>query len=47
VLILVTTVTVTVISKNHHRVLSSHQIDPDQNYWRNQNKNPDPRPGNL
>ncbi|VBA41123.1 hypothetical protein LAUMK191_03845 [Mycobacterium attenuatum] len=29
----------------HH--LSSHIIDPDKNYWRNQNKNPGRWPGNL
>jgi hypothetical protein len=40
VLILVTTTTITVVSKNRHRVLSSHHIDPDRNYWRNQTKNP-------
>jgi transposase InsO family protein len=39
-LILVTTTTVTVISKTGHHVLSSHHIDPDRNYWRNQNKTP-------
>jgi hypothetical protein len=44
--ILVTTTTVTVISKTGHHVLSSHHIDPDRNYWRNQNKNPGQRPGN-
>ena len=47
VLILVTTTTATVISKNQHHVLSSHHIDPDRNYWRNQNKNPGRWPGNL
>ncbi|MGA9491768.1 MAG: hypothetical protein WBV80_16185 [Mycobacterium sp.] len=47
VLILVTTSTVTVVSKNHHHVLSSHRIDPDRNYRRNQNKNPGRLPGNL
>ena len=47
VLILVTTTTVTVISKTRHRVLSSHHINPDKNYWRNQNKNPGRWPGNL
>ena len=47
VLILVTSHTVTVISKNQHHVLSSHHIDPDRNYWRNQTKNPDRWPGNL
>jgi transposase InsO family protein len=47
VLILVTTNTVTVTSKTGPHVLSSHQIDPDRNYWRNQNKNPGRWPGNL
>jgi transposase InsO family protein len=47
VLILVTTTTVTVISKTGHHVLSSHRIDPDRNYWRNQQKNPGQQPGNL
>ncbi|MBW0016933.1 MAG: hypothetical protein JO236_05220 [Mycobacterium sp.] len=39
--------TVTVVSKTHHRLLSSHHIDPDRNYWRNQSKNPGRWPGNL
>jgi hypothetical protein len=26
--------------QNHHHVLSSHHIDPDRNYWRNQQKTP-------
>jgi transposase InsO family protein len=47
VLILVTTNTVSVISKAGHQVLSSHHIDADRNYWRNQNKNPGRWPGNL
>ena len=47
VLILVTATTVTVVSKNTHCVLSSHHIDLDRNYWRNQNKNPGRWPGNL
>lgn len=47
VLLLVTTTTVTVISKTGHHVLSSHHIDADKNYWRNQNKNPGRWPGNL
>lgn len=47
VLILVTEHTVTVISKTGHHLLSSHTIDPDRNYWRNQNKNPGRWPGNL
>lgn len=46
-LILITTHTATVISKTGHHVLSSHTIDPDKNYWRNQNKNPGRWPGNL
>jgi hypothetical protein len=45
VLILVDHHTVTVVSKNHHHVLSSHHVDPDRNYWRNQNKNPGRWPG--
>lgn len=44
-LILVTTHTITVISKTGHHVLSSHTIDPEKNYWRNQNKNPGRWPG--
>ena len=47
VLILVAATTVTVISKTNHQFLSSHHIDPDKNYWRNQNKNPGRWPGNL
>lgn len=46
VLILATSKTVTVISKTGHHILSSHIIDPDKNYWRNQNKNPGRWPGN-
>ena len=45
VLILVTTQTVTVISKTGHHVLSSHHINPDTNYWRNQPKRPGRWPG--
>ncbi|EPQ72292.1 transposase [Mycobacterium marinum str. Europe] len=47
VLILVATSTVTVLSKTGHHVLSSHTINPDKNYWRNQQKNPGRWPGNL
>ena len=32
--------TVTVISKTGYHVLGSHTIDPDRNYWRNQQKRP-------
>jgi hypothetical protein len=48
-LILVTTVTVTVtvISKTGYQLIASHHIDPDRNYWRNQQKNPGRWPGNL
>ena len=45
VLILVADHTVTVISKTGHHVLSSHTIDPDHNYWRNQQKHPGRWPG--
>lgn len=47
VLILVTTDTVTVISKTGYQLIASHHIDPDRNYWRNQQKNPGRWPGNL
>ena len=47
VLILDTAHTVTVISKTGYHVLSSLHVDPDKNYWRNQNKNPGRWPGNL
>jgi transposase InsO family protein len=47
VLILVTTPTVTVISKTRHHVLSSHHIDPERKYWRNQQKTPTKGRGNL
>jgi transposase InsO family protein len=47
VLILITTDTVTVISKTGYQLIASHHIDPDHNYWPNQQKNPDQRPGNL
>jgi transposase InsO family protein len=47
VLILVTTTTATVISKTGHHVLSSHHIDPDRNYWPNQQKTPTKGRGNL
>ncbi|ULE32171.1 IS481 family transposase [Mycobacterium sp. IDR2000157661] len=45
VLILVATKTVTVISKTGHRLIASHTINPDRNYWRNQQKNPGRWPG--
>ena len=45
VLILITPTTVTVISKTGHHLLSTHIIDPDTNYWRNQQKNPGRWPG--
>ncbi|WP_344036894.1 hypothetical protein, partial [Mycolicibacterium poriferae] len=45
VLILVATQTVTVISKTGHHLIGSHHIDPDRNYWRNQQKNPGRWPG--
>ncbi|MGV9825110.1 MULTISPECIES: IS481 family transposase [unclassified Gordonia (in: high G+C Gram-positive bacteria)] len=39
VLILVTT-TVIVVARTDHRIIASHHIDPDRNYWPNQQKNP-------
>lgn len=47
VLILVATQTVTVTSKTGHRIIASHTIDPDRNYWRNQQKNPADGRGDL
>lgn len=47
VLILVTTQTVTVISKTGHHLIGSHLIDPDRNYWPNQQKTPANGRGNL
>jgi hypothetical protein len=43
----VTTTTVTVTVKTGHHVLSSHRIDPDRNYWPNQQKTPTKGRGNL
>jgi transposase InsO family protein len=45
VLILVATQTITVISKTGHQLIASHHIDPDRNYWRNQQKTPGRWPG--
>jgi transposase InsO family protein len=45
VVILITTTNVTVISKTGHRLIGSHHIDPDRNYWRNQQKSPGRWPG--
>jgi transposase InsO family protein len=45
VLILVTSQNVTVISKTGYRLIASHTIDPNRNYWRNQQKNPGRWPG--
>jgi hypothetical protein len=42
---LVATQTVTVISKTGHHLIASHTIDPNRNYWRNQQKNPGRWPG--
>ncbi|VDM86503.1 hypothetical protein MB901379_00021 [Mycobacterium basiliense] len=47
VLILVTTQTITVISKTGQYLIASHTIDPDHNYWRNQQKTPADGRGNL
>jgi transposase InsO family protein len=45
VLILVTTTTVTVLTNPDHRVIATHHIDPERNYWRNQQKSPGRWPG--
>jgi transposase InsO family protein len=47
VLILVTTQNVTVISKTGYRLIASHTIDPNRNYWPNQQKSPGRWPGHL
>ncbi|WP_249383525.1 DDE-type integrase/transposase/recombinase [Mycobacterium sp. DBP42] len=46
VLIVVTTTNVTVISKTGHHLIADHRINPDRNYWPNQQKTPAKRPGN-
>jgi hypothetical protein len=40
VLIIITAITVTVLSKTTHQPIASHTVNPDRNYWRNQQKNP-------
>jgi hypothetical protein len=45
VLILVTATTVTVIARPDNQLIASHHIDPDRNYWRNQQKHPGRWPG--
>jgi transposase InsO family protein len=45
VLILVSATTVTVISQTTHQLIANHHIDPDRNYWRNQQKRPGRWPG--
>ena len=45
VLILVTTTTVTVIAQPDNQPIAIHHIDPDRNYWRNQQKHPGRWPG--
>ena len=46
VVILITTTTVTVISKPGHHLIASHHIDPNRNYWSNQQKTPADGRGN-
>jgi hypothetical protein len=40
VLALIDETTVTVIHLDTGEILSTHNIDPDRSYWRNQNKSP-------
>lgn len=47
VLILVTTTTVTVITTAGYHLIASHHIDPDHNYWPNQQKSPSRGRGDL
>ncbi|MBP2450408.1 IS481 family transposase [Mycolicibacterium lutetiense] len=46
VLIVVTTTNVTIISKTGYHLIAGHRINPDRNYWPNQQKTPAKRPGN-
>jgi hypothetical protein len=39
--------TVTVISKTNYQLIASHTINPDRNYWRNQQKTPADGRGKL
>ena len=45
VLILVTATTVTVLATPSYQLIASHHVDPDLNYWRNQQKRPGRWPG--
>ena len=45
VLIIVTTTTVTVLTTPEYQLIASHTIDPNHNYWRNQQKRPGRWPG--
>ena len=45
VLIYATNTTVTVLSKNTNKLISSHTVDHTRNYWRNQQKSPGRWPG--
>ena len=44
-LILVTATTVTVLATPSYELIATHHIDPDRNYWRNQQKRPGRWPG--
>ena len=45
VLILVTATTVSVLATPSYQLIASHHLDPDRNYWRNQQKRPGRWPG--
>ena len=45
VLILVTDNDVTISDQNTGELLGTYQIEPNKNYWPNQTKEPDQRPG--
>ena len=45
VLIVTTAATVTVLATPDYRLIASHIIDSDRNYWRNQQKRPGRWPG--
>jgi len=47
VLIIVTTANVTVLTTPDYRLIASHTIDPNRNYWRNQKNTPADGRGDL
>ncbi len=46
-LVVVTTTTVTVLSKTTHQLIANHTVDPNPDYWPNQQKDPGRWPGSF